>query len=142
VTETEIHDSVTEPRGRGSGRVFLAALAFLFPIAVAVGVVVMVAGDSSSSTVTTDGRLWSFVVPAGTKDLMDKGLLTEDILPEQLTVAVGDTVLIENQDSVVHSFGPFTVRPGESQKMTFSEPGYYFGVCTAGPHETITITVA
>jgi plastocyanin len=72
---------------------------------------------------------------------MDEGLLTEDILPEQLTIAAGDTVLIENQDDVVHSFGPFTVRPGESQKMTFSEPGSYFGACTAGPHETITITV-
>ncbi len=133
---------MTEPSRRGSGRAFLAALAFLLPIGVAVGVVVAVAGHSSSSSVAADGRLWSFVVPAGTKDRMDKGLLTEDVLPEQLTVSVGDTVLIENEDSVVHSFGPFTVRPGESQKMTFSEPGYYFGVCTAGPHETITITVA
>lgn len=141
MTETEIHDSVTEPRGRGSGRVFLAALAFLLPIGVAVAVVVMVAGDSSSSTTTADGRLWSFVVPAGTKDRMDEGLLTEDILPEQLNIAAGDTVLVENQDDVVHSFGPFTVRPGESQKMTFSEPGRYIGACTAGPHETITITV-
>lgn len=141
MTESGRDGSVTESEARGSARVFLAALAFLLPIGVAVAVVVMVAGDSSSSTTTADGRLWSFVVPAGTKDRMDEGLLTEDILPEQLTIAAGDTVLIENQDDVVHSFGPFTVRPGESQKMTFSEPGSYFGACTAGPHETITITV-
>lgn len=33
------------------------------------------------------------------------------------------------------------VVPGESQRMTFSEPGYYFGVCTVRPHETTMITV-
>jgi len=127
-------------RHRGSNRALLAAVAFLLPIAAAVGVVLVISGSPSTS-VTTDGRTWSFVVPAGTKDRMDKGLLTEDVLPEQLTIGAGDTVVIVNDDDVVHSFGPFTVRPGESQRMTFSEPGYYFGVCTAGPHETITITV-
>jgi hypothetical protein len=134
---------VIETARRGSASILLAALAFLLPIGVAVTVVVVVAGDSSSSSITTgDGRVWSFVVPAGTNDLMDKGLLTKDVLPEQLSVAVGDTVLIQNDDSVVHTFGPFTVRPGESQKMTFTEPGYYFGICTVGSHETVTITVA
>jgi len=119
--------------------VFLAATAFLLPIAAAVVAVMAVARDPASTS--TAGRLWSFEVPAGTKDLMDKGLLTDDVLPERLTVSTGDTVVIRNDDDVVHSFGPFTVRPGESQRMTFSEPGYYFGVCTAGPHETVTIEV-
>ncbi len=125
--------------GRRPRRVFLAATAFLLPIAAAVVAVMAVARDPASTS--TAGRLWSFEVPAGTKDLMDKGLLTDDVLPERLTVSTGDTVVIRNDDDVVHSFGPFTVRPGESQRMTFSEPGYYFGVCTAGPHETITIEV-
>ena len=71
---------------------------------------------------------------------MDKGIFTQEIMPEQVTVDVGDTVVVVNEDSVTHSVGPFTVRAGETQRMVFSEPGYYFGVCTVGDHDTVTIT--
>jgi plastocyanin len=125
----------------GSVRILLATMAFLVPIALAVAVVFALAGRDGSESVTPSGVVWSYVVPEGSQAKADRGEFVEDILPEQLTIAVGDTVTILNEDSVVHSFGPFTVRPGEFQKMTFGEPGYYFGVCTVGGHETVTITV-
>lgn len=125
----------------GPMRVLLATLAFLVPIALAVVAVFVLAGGEDSNDAVSSGREWSYVVPAGTQAKADKGEFVADILPEQLTIAVGDTVTIANEDSVTHSFGPFTVRPGESQKMTFSEPGYFFGVCTVGGHDTVTITV-
>ncbi len=122
-------------------RVVMATLAFLVPIAVAIAVVFALSGRSDDQAVTTTGVVWSYVVPAGSQEKADKGMFVEDVLPEQLTIAVGDTVTILNEDSVVHTFGPFTVRPGEFQKMTFTEPGYFFGVCTVGGHDTVTITV-
>ena len=125
----------------GPLRILLATLAFFVPIAVAVSVVFILAGRDGTESVTPSGVVWSYVVPAGSQEKADKGQFVEDILPEQLTIAVGDTITILNEDSVVHSFGPFTVRPGEFQKMTFAEPGYYFGVCTVGGHDTVTITV-
>ncbi|MFM8856420.1 MAG: hypothetical protein ACKOI2_04300 [Actinomycetota bacterium] len=122
-------------------RIVLATLAFLVPIAVAIAVVVALSGRSNDQPAAPSGVVWSFVVPAGAKEKADKGMFVEDVLPEQLTISVGDTVTILNEDSAVHSFGPFTVRPGEFQKMTFTEPGYFFGVCTVGGHDTVTITV-
>ena len=122
-------------------RIVMATLAFLVPIAVAIAVVFALSSRSSDQPATPSGVVWSYVVPAGSKERADKGMFVEDVLPEQLTISVGDTVTILNEDSVVHSFGPFTVRPGEFQKMTFTEPGYFFGVCTVGGHDTVTITV-
>jgi plastocyanin len=122
-------------------RIVMAALAFLVPIAVAIAVVFALSGRSNDRPAAPSGVVWSFVVPAGSKEKADKGMFVEDVLPEQLTISVGDTVTILNEDSAVHSFGPFTVRPGEFQKMTFTEPGYFFGVCTVGGHDTVTITV-
>lgn len=140
--EPESIDGVVQPvAGSGPVRILLATLAFFVPIALAVTVVFVLAGRDGTSSVTPSGVVWSYVVPAGSQAKADKGEFVEDILPEQLTIAVGDTITILNEDSVVHSFGPFTVRPGEFQKMTFAEPGYYFGVCTVGGHDTVTITV-
>ena len=125
----------------GPLQVLLAALAFLIPITVAVVIVFSVATGDSTSVAAGSGKVWSYQIPNGTKERIDKGLLTEDYFPEQLTIAVGDTVEIVNLDVAVHSVGPFTVRPGETQKMVFVDPGYYFGACTVGLHETVTITV-
>jgi plastocyanin len=125
----------------GPLKVLLAAFAFLIPITIAVVIVFSVATGDSTSVAAGNGKVWSYQIPNGTKERIDKGLLTEDYFPEQLTIAVGDTVEIVNLDVAVHSVGPFTVRPGETQKMVFVDPGYYFGACTVGLHETVTITV-
>lgn len=126
-------------------RTLLAIGAFLLPIVAAVVLVVVARGDGrddagGSVLVTANGVVRTYVIPAGTKEKMDKGIFTQDIMPEQVTVNVGDTVVVVNEDAVTHTLGPFTVRAGETQRMLFSEPGYYFGVCTVGDHETVTIT--
>ena len=107
----------------GPLKVLLAAFAFLIPITVAVVIVFSVATGDSTIVAAGNGKVWSYQIPNGTKERIDKGLLTEDYFPEQLTIAVGDTVEIVNLDVAVHSVGPFTVRPGETQKMVFVDPG-------------------
>jgi len=135
-------DPMTPTTSRGGlGRVLLAAIAVLVPVSAALVVVFVVAGGSDSPAPVVDGVIHTFDIPAGTNDLRESGRLTSDVVPEQYTVRVGDTITVVNSDDVVHSFGPFTVRPGETQSLTFTEPGYYVGVCTAGPHDTVTITV-
>lgn len=127
-------------RGR-AGRALLAAIAILLPVSAALVVVFVVAGGSDEPVPTVAGVVHMFEVPLGTADLQERGVLTADVLPESYTVKVGDTITVVNNDVEVHTFGPFTVRPGETQSLTFNEPGYFFGVCTVGPHETVTITV-
>lgn len=134
-------ENVDPASASGPLRILLATLAFFVPIAIAVSIVFVLAGRDGTDSVTPSGVVWSYVVPAGSQEKAEQGQFVEDILPEQLTISVGDTITILNEDSVVHSFGPFTVRPGEFQKMTFVEQGNYFGVCTVGGHDTVTITV-
>jgi len=121
-------------------RLLLASLAFLLPIVV-VFMIVLMAESEAPSTAEVAGVTHTFEIPKGTADRMKKGLLSEEILPEQYTINRGDTIVVVNRDVEIHTFGPFTVRPGETQRMTFGEPGYYFGACTVGDHETVTITV-
>lgn len=130
---------------RRLARTLLATGAFLLPIVAAVALVVFArggGGDTAGGTVvvTPNGVVRTYVIPLGAKEKMDKGIFTQDVMPEQVTVNVGDTVVVVNEDVVTHTVGPFTVRAGETQRMVFSEPGYYFGVCTVGDHETVTIT--
>lgn len=125
----------------GVGRVVLAAIAFLLPVSAALAVVFVVAGGSDESVPVRRGTIHSLEIPLGTAELREQGLLTEDVLPQEYTIAVGDTIEVVNDDDVVHTYGPFTVRPGESQSLTFDEPGFFFGVCTASDHDTVTITV-
>lgn len=126
---------------RSALKFVLATLAFLLPIGAALAIVLATANGSDEPTSVEDGKVHTFQIPAGTADLMRRGLLTDDLLPEQYSIARGDTIVVINDDTEVHSYGPFTVRPGETQRMTFTEPGYFFGVCTVGDHETATITV-
>ena len=139
---TEVSTGETEgTRKSGVGRVILAAVALLLPVSAALAVVFVVAGGSDDSAPVRRGTIHSLEIPLGTAELRDRGLLTEDVLPQEYTIAVGDTIEVVNDDVVVHTYGPFTVRPGESQSLTFDEPGFFFGVCTASDHETVTITV-
>lgn len=133
--------SADTARQTGVGRVILAAVALLLPVSAALAVVFVVAGGSDESAPVRRGTIHSLEIPLGTAELRDRGLLTEDVLPREYTIDVGDTIEIVNDDVVVHTYGPFTVRPGEKQSLTFDEPGFFFGVCTASDHDTVTITV-
>ncbi len=134
------------PVARGAtARTLLAAGAFLLPILLAVAAVVLLAGGDDRgggrSGPAGGGRTVEYTIPAGTAALMAKGYPVPDVLPEQVDLLVGDTVVVENLDDAVHTFGPITVRPGETTRLTFDRPGYYFGICTVGTHDTVTFVV-
>ena len=138
---TEPASATNDSKRSGVGRVVVAAIAFLLPVSAALAVVFVVTGGSDGSAPVRRGTIHTLEIPLGTAELREQGLLTDDVLPEEYTIAVGDTIEIVNDDDVVHTYGPFTVRPGESQSLTFDEPGFFFGVCTASDHDTVTITV-
>lgn len=139
----QVDQTVSAPR-RSGGRTLLAAGAFLLPILLAVVAVLVLAGregGGGGARSVGGGRTLEFSIPAGTADLMAKGYPVPDVMPEQLDLLVGDTVVVENLDDAVHTFGPLTVRPGETTRLTFDRPGYFFGICTVGTHDTVTFVV-
>lgn len=128
-------------------RTLLAVVAALTPIVLAVvGVVALAAldgggdGSSSPSAVAT-GQTYTYVIPAGTAQKMRNNQPVADILPEYVELRVGDRIIVENQDDSTHTFGPITVRANETTSVDFINPGIYFGLCTVGTHDSITIQV-
>lgn len=125
----------------GTSRVIVVALSLLLPAVALLTVVLVVAGGSDDTRPSARGVVHAFEVPAGTAEAQSQGLAVGNVFPENYAVQVGDTVTVLNNDDTVHTFGPFTVRPGERQSLTFDRPGRFSGACTVGPHETVTITV-
>ncbi len=80
-------------------------------------------------TACQSGQSITFVIPPGTQEKLEAG---EEIVnfPNEITLNVGDTIIIENQDSVVHSFGPFTILPNTTLTKRFETAKVYQNNCT------------
>lgn len=127
-------------------RTALAVAAALTPIVIAIVAVVALAGlDTGGSggggTSVGAGQTYTYVIPAGTAEKMRNNQFVADILPEFVNLRVGDRIVVENLDSDTHTFGPITVRANETTSVDFINPGIYFGLCTVGTHDSITIQV-
>lgn len=61
------------------------------------------------------------VVPQGTAELVARGEQPPS-LPEDMTFVTGDTLVIDNQDSVDHQLGPLWIPAGTSGQLILGEP--------------------
>ena len=105
----------------------------------AVVAVVVIAGGAI--LLTHRPQEYRVTVPAGTGERIAKGE-TVELIPRDLDLSVGDTMIIVNQDSRNHTVGPFAVRAGETLTYTFSNAGVFKGACSVHPSGEVTITVA
>ncbi len=122
---------------------------------VVVGVVVLVGlrlSTSRGDTEDRDGRAGleviqdkapathQFVVPAGTAARLQQGLHV-DVVPDRISVHVGDTIRIRNDDEVAAQVGVFNVAPGVTVTMRFTEVGRLEGYCSVDPDGRFVIDV-
>lgn len=106
------------------------------------GVVILVATTTGGSSVSEpSGDVYTFLVPEGTAERMERGEPVDDVFPERMAARVGDTFEVTNDDNVTHQLGPLTVRAGETARITFYQSGTYIGACTVGDHDSVTIQV-
>ena len=63
------------------------------------------------------------------------------LFPRRLEVAVGDRLIIANEDVVTHQVGPYVVGSGQRIDQTFSTVGSIEGICTLHPSGEVTIVV-
>ncbi|MGB0114003.1 MAG: hypothetical protein WBP59_12335 [Ilumatobacteraceae bacterium] len=103
--------------------------------------------DASPSTEALDGSAiavgsadYEYVIPAGAGDALDAGTPLE-ILPAELDVRVGETIVIVNEDDRGHTVGPFFVGANETLTQRFSSPGDFVGVCTVHPSGELVLSV-
>ena len=115
------------------------------PLAVAFGIVAIMTacgGAKNDSVVEVPaGITHTYTVPAGTAARIARG---EDpqFFPAVLVVGLGDTLAVENQDSVPHTVGPLAARPNETYKFRFTKTGVFPGPCTIHPSQQTKIIVA
>ena len=117
----------------------LAALA-----TVAVMLLVACGSDEPAPLFREDGSSgdvdYFYLIPAGSGEAIDRGEPL-DILPRELTVQVGETLELVNEDDRGHLVGPFFVGAGETVRQRFNAPGTFIGECTVHPSGEIVLTV-
>ena len=127
----------TEPvplRARGWGIPILLTVVVALGLGlIAVGVAALLGDDHKAETVT-------FVVPEGTAEDVFFGNEV-NIMPPEVDLKVGDTLVIRNDDSQTASVGPFTVRAGETLRQTFRRPQTLIGECTLSGTGEVKIVV-
>jgi len=87
-------------------------------------------------------RKFIFIIPPGTRQQIETGQPAVNFPDEIiLTVGVQDTIIIENQDEVMHSFGPFVVGPHSTLTKRFDIPITYEGACTFHQEQQMRLVV-
>ena len=81
------------------------------------------------TTACQNSQTITFIIPSGTQTQLAAGKEVVDF-PSELNLTVGDTIIIENQDNVVHAFGPFTVLPQTTLTKRFETAKVYENTCT------------
>lgn len=103
-------------------------------VAVAVAAVFVIAFRPNPTT-------HRFTISNGTGAALEQKITPPNPIPTDITVRVGDTLEITNNDVVGHSYAFLVLRPGETGRYTFHNAGTFTGACTVGDHEEVTITV-
>ena len=128
----------TEPvplRARGWGiPLLLTAMVALVLGGVAVAIVAATGGSGGKAETVT------YVVPKGTAEELYLGK-TINIMPPQVDLDVGDTLVIRNDDVQTATVGPFTVRAGETLTQTFRRPQTLIGECSLSGTGEVKIVV-
>ena len=114
-------------------------------LAVRIAAVVAIVAIAGAATIllwpsSTAGQTHEILVPAGTQDLIDDGERVE-LLPRTFEVAIGDRIVIINDDDATHQVGPYIVGPGQRIEQQFLVPGRIEGVCTLHPSGEVAIVV-
>jgi len=68
-------------------------------------------------------------IPAGTAARVARGE-SDPSIPSDMTLVKGDTLTVENHDSVSHQLGPFFIPPGSSSSIHLDTAGSLQYTCT------------
>ncbi len=79
-------------------------------------------------------------IPAGTAQRIAQGEGAPS-LPTNMTFVVGDTLLVKNQDSVVHQLGPLLIPSGAQASMKLDTEQGYLVSCSFQPSKYLGLDV-
>ena len=117
--------------GRTAGRRLVISVFVLVAVA---------AGCAPGDGAAVEQPTFSFVIPAGSDDRIERGE-TLDILPRELVAQLDETIVITNQDDEAHLLGPWFLGPGETLRQRFTTPGVFEDACSVHPEGRFTVVV-
>ncbi len=79
-------------------------------------------------------------IPPGTAAQVARGQ-GNDNLPSDMTFVLGDTLLVNNHDSVAHQLGPLFIPAGSSASMNLANGDGYQLLCSFEPSKYLQLTV-
>lgn len=80
------------------------------------------------------------VIPAGTAERVAQGEPMPSI-PNTLSFVIGDTLQVENQDSVSHQLGPIFVPPHSTGSLVLKEANHFAMSCSFTPSRYLGLDV-
>ncbi|MFN8016826.1 MAG: hypothetical protein U0P45_01750 [Acidimicrobiales bacterium] len=113
------------------------------PVLLAVVVVAVIVGAFAAMSAVAnhhDAVTKTYTVPKGTAQKVYEGK-TVDLMPAEVKLQVGDSLVIKNDDVETVTVGPFTVRAGETLTQTFRRPQTLIGECAISGSGSIRIEV-
>jgi hypothetical protein len=114
---------------------------WLATAAVALGVVALATiGLFAWAIFQTGSATHTYTIEAGTGARIDAGEVIE-LMPTEVRMKVGDTLVIRNDDEREFMVGPYLVRAGEVLEQTFQRPQILIGECSLSGSGEIRIIV-
>jgi len=110
-------------------------------LGLAMALLVGCGGVNSDEEIAATGVVHRFVVPLGTGDAIDRGEAV-DVMPNRLSIEVGDAVEIVNEDDRGHNVGLFFVGEGETVSQVFPSVADFTEACSVSSSGEFTIIVS
>lgn len=111
---------------------------------IVIGVIIAGCGGEPAALIEDETDVgdadYAYVIPPGAGEALDQGQPLE-VLPGEMTVAVGEVIEIVNDDDRGHLVGPFFVGAGETLRQRFASPGEFVGVCTVHPSGELVLEI-
>lgn len=107
---------------------------------VVIGLILVIGVIVVTSLNKAEAREHRIVIPEGTGALIKEGK-NPQVIPSEIHLKVGDTLVIENRDIVGHEISDLWIGAGETLRQEFRTVGVYKGACTVHPNAEVQIIV-
>jgi hypothetical protein len=119
------------------------ALLIRFLICIAAGILIAIPVSELSfiiqgNTTSRPAKTVVLDIPPGTSAEVAHGAR---VLPQDILFVLGDTLVVNNRDSVAHTLGPLFIPPGSSARLTLNRIGNQSYVCSFQPTKYEGLTV-
>ncbi len=106
-----------------------------FLICIAPGILIAIplnefAFFAQGKTTSRPSKKIYLTIPPGTAAEVAQGV---SVLPQNMVIVLGDTLVVQNQDSVAHTLGPLFIPPGSFASLKMKYVGTVSYVCSFQP---------